>query len=110
MTPMEEYNFSLIRYIEVQRAWSGKTFGPGTRTLGIIEHIRKELKEIEDAPRDIEEWVDVMILAFDGAWRAGYTPQDIATALRWKQQTNFDRKWPDRATLRQDEATEHVRG
>lgn len=49
--------------------WSEKTFGPGMRTEGITAHIRKELLEIEEDPNSLEEWIDVMILAFDGAWR-----------------------------------------
>jgi len=31
-----------------QREWSTRTFGPGPRTKGVIDHIRKELHEIED--------------------------------------------------------------
>ena len=41
----------------------------------------KELKEIHDDPSDIKEWVDVMILAFDGALRQGHSPNDIINAL-----------------------------
>lgn len=54
-----------------QRRWSEATFGPGPRTLGITAHIRKELQEIEDDPTDLTEWIDVAILALDGAWRTG---------------------------------------
>ena len=41
-----------------QREWSTATFGPGSRTLGVIDHIRKELDEIAAAPDDVEECHD----------------------------------------------------
>lgn len=91
-----------------QRAWSEATFGPGTRLLGVLDHIRKELLEIEQAPEDVEEWVDVIILAFDGAWRAGWEPQQIIDAIKAKQAKNEDRSWPDWRTASPDHAIEHV--
>lgn len=58
---------NLIEYLQKQMAWSAATFGPGQRTKGITEHIREELAEIEQEPLDLFEWVDVVILALDGA-------------------------------------------
>src|SRR5690349_12235730 len=87
-----------------QRAWSERTFGPGTRLLGVLDHIRKELCEIEAAPDDVEEWVDVIILAFDGAWRAGWEPQQIIDAIKAKQAKNEARTWPDWRTMSADQA------
>ncbi len=96
-------------HLERQRAWSLETFGPGARTLGALDHIRKELDEIEAEPADLFEWVDVLILAFDGAWRAGWEPQQIIDAIREKQARNEARDWPDWRTQPQDKAIEHVR-
>jgi len=96
-------------HLERQRVWSAATFGPGSRLRGILDHIRKELVEIEDAPDDLSEWVDVLILAFDGAWRAGWEPQEIIDAIRAKQAKNELRDWPDRRTASDDRAIEHVR-
>jgi hypothetical protein len=84
---------NLIEYLQKHMAWSAATFGPGRRTQGITEHIREELSEIEQEPLDLFEWVDVVILALDGAWRAGYTPETICAALVSKQKINFQRKW-----------------
>ena len=92
-----------------QRDWSRATFGPGTRLLGVLDHIRKELDEIEAAPHDVEEWVDVIILAFDGAWRAGWEPEQIIAAIKAKQAKNEARTWPDWRTASPDRAIEHVR-
>lgn len=103
-------NFSLYRYLHREREWSGKTFGPGPRTQGVIDHIRKELIEIEADPTDVMEWIDVVILALDGAWRAGAWPDQIIAALVAKQTKNEGRKWPDWRTSDPNKAIEHDRG
>lgn len=95
--------------LDRQREWSRETFGPGTRTLGVLSHIRSELDEIEADPTDLSEWIDVVILAIDGAWRAGYSPQDIISAYHAKQEKNQARTWPDWRTMSQDQPIEHDR-
>ncbi|MDM2015305.1 DUF550 domain-containing protein [Mycobacteroides abscessus] len=92
-----------------QRAFSLATFGPGARTKGVLDHIVKELDEIRSSPGDISEWVDVVILALDGAWRAGWEPQQIIDAIIEKQTRNEQRTWPDWRTADPDKAIEHVR-
>ena len=96
-------------HIERQRKWSRETFGPGSRLLGVLDHIRKELDEIAAAPTDVTEWVDVVILALDGAWRAGYEPHQIIAAIKAKQAKNEAREWPDWREASEDTAIEHVR-
>ena len=100
----------LIAHLYRQRAWSRATFGPGMRTKGVCDHIRKELREIEESPGDLEEWVDVVLLALDGAWRCGATPEEIAAKIAAKQSKNELRDWPDWRTQDPDKAIEHVRG
>ncbi len=99
--------FDLVSYITRQREWSGRTFGAGKRTGGIIEHITKEIAEIKTDPSDPMEWVDVVILALDGAWRAGWSPREIVDGLAAKQRINFARTWPTPES--EDRAVEHVR-
>lgn len=99
----------LVDHLERQKAFSERVFGPGPRTKGVLDHIRKELMEIEAKPDDLGEWIDVVILAFDGAWRAGYTPEEIVEALVAKQVRNEARRWPDWRTAPPDTAIEHVR-
>jgi hypothetical protein len=101
--------FDFIAYQARQIEWSRRTFGPGTRAQGVIDHIRKELREIEADPGDIVEWIDVVILALDGAWRAGFSAEEIAAALEAKQRKNFARQWPDWRSAPPDKAIEHVR-
>lgn len=102
-------DFNFHRHLWRQRFFSERTFGPGTRTKGVIDHIRKELHEIEENPLDVSEWIDVVILALDGAWRAGASPQQIIDALVAKQDKNERRQWPDWRTVAPDQAIEHVR-
>ena len=99
----------LIKHLERQKKFSEATFGPGSRVAGICDHIRKELIEIAAAPEDLSEWVDVVLLALDGAWRAGYTPEEIAAAIEAKQTKNEGRRWPDWRTAAPGKAIEHVR-
>lgn len=106
---MKGATFDLIGHLERQRAFSERTFGPGMRTAGVVDHIRKELIEIEAKPADLEEWVDVILLAFDGAWRCGAEPVDITLAIVGKQMRNELRTWPDWRTAPEGKAIEHVR-
>lgn len=103
----EDFNF--YRHLYRQCEWSGKTFGPGSRAQGVVDHIRKELREIEADPTDITEWIDVVILALDGAWRAGAYPDQIIAALVAKQTKNEGRDWPDWRTADPNKAIEHVK-
>lgn len=107
--PVEGAAFDLVAHLHRQREFSARTFGPGKRTAGVVDHIRKELKEIEADPDDIAEWVDVVILAFDGAWRAGWEPEEIVRAIVAKQTKNEGRTWPDWRTADPDKAIEHDR-
>jgi len=100
--------FDFVAWLTRQREFSLKTFGPGLRTKGMIDHIRKELDEIEADPTDLMEWADVAILALDGAWRAGWSPEEIAGALRAKLEKNQSRKWPDWRTSEPDKAISHI--
>lgn len=109
MTDKAAPAFDMLAHLQRQREWSGRTFGPGPRTAGVIDHIRKELREIEADPTDLSEWIDVVILALDGAWRAGGTPEQIIAALVAKQTKNEGRTWPDWRTVSPDKAIEHDR-
>lgn len=101
--------FDLVNHLHRQIAFSERTFGPGARTAGVCDHIRKELIEVQESGGSLAEWVDVIILALDGAWRSGATPEHIAEAVQAKQCKNEGRKWPDWRTQDQTKAIEHDR-
>jgi hypothetical protein len=105
--PVVHFNFAT--HLCRQRDWSVKTFGPGSRAQGVVDHIRKELCEIEADPGDLKEWIDVVILALDGAWRSGAQPHEIIEALVAKQIKNEGRTWPNWRTADPNKAIEHDR-
>jgi hypothetical protein len=84
---------NISEYITNQKIWSQIAFGKGKRTEGVLHHIEKEIEEVRMEPYSLE-WIDIVILALDGAWRAGYTPEEIEKALIAKQEKNAKRKWP----------------
>lgn len=113
----------LKQHLIRQMAFSHATFGPGERTAGVVDHIRKELVEVEKANGEASEWVDVVILALDGLTRRlAFTSSDGAVRMdpnhvadtackmiEGKQTRNEARAWPDWRTAPKDKAIEHVR-
>lgn len=102
-------SFNLIELLERQWEFSQRTFGPSPRAGRVLDHIRKELEEVEASPEDPIEWADVLLLAFDGAMRAGHTPQTICDALSTKFSINEQRDWPDWRTADPSKPIEHIR-
>jgi hypothetical protein len=108
---------AIWNFMDRQIVFSMKAFGEGRRTRGIIAHIRKEIKEVLKAPNSPYEWIDIAILALDGAWRSVYggTSPDmarqvselVAVALLEKQRKNVLRKWPK--PISQNTAVEHIK-
>jgi hypothetical protein len=94
-------------FLARQIAWSKRTFGPGRRTLGILKHIEKEIAEAKANPEDLTEWIDIIILAIDGYWRHGGTPETIMPDLTAKAETNYRRTYP--MPTSEDEPSEHIR-
>jgi|GEM_PF-3114329 len=107
--PASSCAYDLVAHLDRQRAFSVKAFGPGARAEGISDHIRKELAEVAAAPEDLSEWIDIVLLALDGAWRAGHSSAAIAGALAGKLAKNEQRDWPDWRTVDPSKAIEHNR-
>lgn len=110
----------LKQHLIRQMAFSHATYGPGERTEGVCDHIRKELVEVLSSGGEAAEWVDVVILALDGLTRRlafvngeRGDPKMVAeiacNMIEGKQSRNEARQWPDWRTQRQDRAIEHVR-
>jgi hypothetical protein len=101
----------LIKHLREQQAFSHATFGPPSFKdhRGPIDHLRKELVEVEEAPGDPMEWADILLLAFDGAMRAGHSPEQIAQAITYRLEINKRRSWPDWRGTDHAKAIEHVR-
>lgn len=110
----------LFKHLLRQIVFSRRTFGPDPRQAGVADHIRKELAEIEaaaTADARLKEWIDVIILGLDGAWRSqietGAADTVIAArivaAIEEKQSLNEARVWPDWRAMPTDRAIEHDR-
>lgn len=106
--PTSVHTFDLVAHLRRQKVFSTNTFGPGQRCQGVLDHIRKELDEIAKHPADLYEWADVILLALDGAWRAGHEPEQVAAAIARKQAKNELREWPDWRAADPNKAIEHV--
>lgn len=111
---------NLEQHLIRQMAFSHATFGPGQRTGGVVDHIRKELMEVMQANGESCEWVDVVILALDGLTRQlafctgeRGNPEEVAriacNMIVGKQTKNEARNWPDWRTQSIDRAIEHIR-
>lgn len=130
---------TFVSHLTRQAAFSRATFGPGPRTKGVMDHIRKELDEVAKAldpaekvpvhpsveenyrkDESIKEWSDVAILGLDGLTRAIWdrfpnltadqVAEEAVAHILGKQGKNEKRDWPDWRTASSDKAIEHVRG
>ena len=71
-------------YMEAQAEVSADKFGYPTAETDcerITQKIKDELEEVSADPYDLEEWIDVIILALDGYWRHGGEPKHIVSHL-----------------------------
>lgn len=118
--PSPDFASILLR----QSRFSLKTFGPGRRTEGVLAHIQKEIAEVRSNPTDLVEWIDLAILAMDGAWRhAAFLRENEVVTTEFlgtiadllcgvylgKLRKNEQRTWPDWRTTSPDKPIEHDR-
>lgn len=101
-------HITIADFVKWQKEWSIVTFGPGKRSEGVLKHIESEIEEVRAEPTKLEEWIDVVILALDGAWRAGYTPEEVEAALIEKSKRNRLRTFSPFPP--EDEPSFHVKG
>jgi hypothetical protein len=72
----------LLDYLHAHNEWSARTFGTDQRTTSIITHIRNEIVEVRNTPHDLIEYIDIVILAFDGAFVTNHQPTHVVHALQ----------------------------
>lgn len=117
-----------IAYLTRQITFSRGAFGPHRRHRGVLDHLKKEIAELEDAEGSSDEWVDLVILSLDGMTRAvreelrqggevmaGFEPdhgriaRDTVAKIVGKLSQNELRDWPDWREMPDDVAIEHDR-
>lgn len=76
--------------------WSDATFGtPEERgPEGPLQHLAKEVVEVQEAPDDLEEYADCLMLLVDAARRAGYGLMELIDAWGRKLDICKAREWP----------------
>jgi hypothetical protein len=92
-----------------QKEFSQTRFGDGADMYGITAHIRQELIEIENAPDDLEERVDLFILSMELLWKSGRSMIDILSVIDYKQTKNESRKWPNKSDIHPGEPINHIK-
>lgn len=104
-------DFDIKKFLEQRQAFSEKTFGPGFYPDAILNHIRSEVKEVTADPNDLEEWIDIVLLALDGATRCGpgHSPEEIIRMLVNKQIKNEGRRWPEWNAAEPDKILQHIK-
>lgn len=90
------------------KPWSEATFGTRAERgpIGPMKHLRKEALEVIEAPGDIKEYADCIILIIDACWRAGFTPSQVEAAVNNKVAEIALRTYPKPTG---DEISEHVK-
>jgi hypothetical protein len=101
--------YDLVSHLEDQIEFSCNAFGPDYSYKRIVDHLFKEIKEIQTDPNNLEEWIDVVLLALDGAWRSGHSPEQVVQGLSDKLDIIKNRIYPDWRTADPDKAIEHIR-
>lgn len=84
--------------------WSNSEFGPGERVHGMIAHLRMEVDELSEKPKDIVEMADCLILLMNIAGAQSYSMRQLFDAVVLKMSINMNRKWTKR---NEDGSVEH---
>ena len=110
--PFHEDEVEFVAHLRRQREFSVRTFGPpgepgAQKVAGVLDHLKRELKEVTVNPGDPSEWADLVLLACDGAMRAGHAPEAIARAISDKLRRNEGRTWPDWRQQDPNKAIQH---
>lgn len=103
--------FDLEIFLERQKDITQRAFGPGSRMNAILDHMLKEMGEVRDSGGETLEWIDLVILALDGAVRSCDGDIELVlNSLEYKLMVIHRRKYPDWRTANPDKAIEHIRG
>lgn len=87
-------------------SWQDKQFPEGTQS-GALNHLKKECKELERNPDDIEEWADALFMVIQGGRKAaGGSLEHFMQEVNYKLLKNMSRQWGEMAP---DGTVEHVR-
>lgn len=82
-----------FHFVRKQHAeWSDRQFG-NVGPIGPLKHLAKEAMEAAQAPDDISEFADIIMLVWDATRRAGISDYQLAEAVAEKLERNKRRTW-----------------
>jgi hypothetical protein len=82
----------LQQLMDAHREFCTRTF-PGQTVAGVINHLRRECRELEDAPTDPLEIADCFLLLLDVAGRADLDAEQLLSWAQVKLDINRRRQW-----------------
>ncbi len=88
---------ALLQRIATEQAeWSQATFGSDQQRgpTGALLHLEKEAREALEAPDDVTEFADCLLLILDASRRAGFDTAYLLEETYAKLQICKQRKWP----------------
>lgn len=104
-----EHLGSLLHHIATEQAeWSQATFGSDQERgpTGALLHLEKEAREALEAPNDVTEFADCLLLILDASRRAGFDTAYLLAQTYQKLQVCKQRKWPKPDG---DQPVEHIK-
>lgn len=75
--------------------WRMTIFGPYNAKdyMRFFQHLHSEVSELEENPKDILEYADIMIMLIDLAYVNNFTMKDLIEALYAKMEINKKREY-----------------
>ena len=67
---------------------------PNQTLAAKLEHLRREVVELQASPTDLSEWADVLILFLGSANKAGLAATELIAIAHEKMAINEKRQWP----------------
>lgn len=95
-----------FRFVREQHAeWSDRQFG-NVGPVWPLKHLAKEAIEAAEAPDDISEFADILMLVWDATRRAGFSDERLADAVAEKLERNKRLAWGE---VKDGEPCHHVK-
>lgn len=104
------YSHTLYDFVQSKGDHSYEVFGPNMTPLGVLNHLKTEVIELEENYADIEEWCDVILLGIDGALRScDFNVPVVVYSLGKKFNKVRSRTYPDWRDVDPNSAIFHVK-
>lgn len=79
-------------FMDTTGEWADSVFA-GQSLDEKLEHLQEEVREIRDAPNDLEEYADAQMILLDALRVTGHSVEDLLGAMWEKLEVNKARSW-----------------